>query len=1013
MGEDAVGAMSRLPGVKRAVGKALQYKAGRLGGVPDAYLPNDPATAGRVVTAMRPDKKSWLTEKLRPLVDLKNKLTRARESIPDTGEMAVANDVMRLLETQGGRVRGKAIDFLSEYSQHAANPDDISLLTLKLVAEDQRRGLSDPQGPQKLGYGLDPQGLDVWIAKLNGEIAKNPRVQAALQARTAAVTDLVQKLVANGAPKEWLDNVETYWHRQVSEYRDLDRQFGGGGKTLKKVSKPFMRARTQAETPGQSEAEWYDPSANWVQAEASWIKDAHQILDTAGLKQRVEQRYDILPALKDQAKQQGVDWQELVPSDHVRWVPEPGHTFHQAYTVTEKVAEGVQKLVYDDIGDLKPGQIQEAVALGRPQFEWVIPKGIAEHLDAIAKKKPEGALGAAINSIHQKWKQWVTAVNPKRSLPYGLSNFFGDVDPVVAAIPSSLSPANFKTTAKELWSDRVRHEGKSAALRRQIDNGVIGTGQTDIEVERLGRREDFDRLLPKEFSLTAIPGNMLKGYVDFVLATHSFREDLLRSMVERDYLRKLNSGARFSYGGSKREVIDALRRESGNEAAAAKLTLDLVGNYQDRSAGVKWLSRYIAPFARWTDINLRREPRLLWNLMREAYEQGGAGKAAAAGARRAAIRAPVTAVKTGLLAAKATAGFAGLYTAAMLWNNFRYPQLEKGLSEDDQSRPHLIIGVRSDGTPKLLRNFSALGAFTDFLGINKLAMLVPEYLQKKISGERLVKDVGWEVVNNGVQLLGPQVKTPFELATGKTYFPDVRHPRPSTPGETISGVMGVQDEFKEAKGRLLNTGERSRPGRFMSPFPAGTDIRRTALTDAYAWRTRFLESIGKASEVSGPRSKFAIIRESAQNADYEAFKEARKVYRDGDGGRDYEDFLNHLRGIDPLSDRLKDSDERKFLNEYLRPDQVERVREARHYAAELRHRLWWWYKQAVKEEDSPQEQREYAKQVREERQRLRSSIRSRPERQEGEKTAEFRERAQDARMQRERAKDELGMITQP
>lgn len=1011
--QEVVGAMARLPGIRLAVGKALKHQAGRLGGVPDAYLPNDPSVASRVVRAMRPDKTSWLAGKLKPLVALKNKLTRARESIPATGEMAVANDVFRKLEVQPGRMRSQAIDFMAEYSRPAANPDDISLLTLKLVAEDQRRGLSDPRGAQKLGYGLDPRALDVWIAKLNIEVAANPRVQAALQARNAAATDLVRKLVADGAPKEWLANVDAYWHRQVADYRDLEQRFGGGGKTLKKVKKPFTRARAPAEVPGVSEDEGYDPVANWVQAEGAWIKDAHQLLDASELRQQIEARYDILPALKATAEAQGVDWHEIIPAGNVRYVPEPGHTFYKAYTVGEKVAEGVQQLVYDDMGGLEPGQVREAVALGRPQFEWVIPEGIAEHLDSLAKKKPEGALGAAINSVHQKWKQWVTAVNPKRSLPYGLSNFFGDLDPVVAAIPSALSIDNFKTATRELWTDRVRHEGKSAALLRQLNNGVIGTGQTDIEVERLGRREDFDRLLPKEFSITAIPGNLARGYVDFQLAIHSFREDLLRSMVEREYLRKLNSGESVSYGGSKREVIDALRRDLGNEAASAKLTLDLVGNYQDRSAGVKWLSRYIAPFARWTDINLRREPRLLWNLMREAYEEGGAVGAAGAGVRRAAIRTPVTAVKTGLLAAKAVAGFSAMYTAGMLWNNFRYPELEKGLSEEDQSRPHLIIGVRSDGTPMLLRNFSALGAFADFLGIQKLAMLVPEYLQKKISGERLVQDVGWEVINNGVQLLGPQIKTPIELGTGKSYFPDIRYPRPSTAGETVSSVLGLRDEFKEIKGRLLKTGERSRPGRFMSPFPAGTDIRRTALTDAYAWRTRFLESIGKSSEFSGERSAFAVVRESGENADYEAFKEARQVYREGGGGRGYEDFLRHLRGMDPLSDRLSDPNERKFLNEYLRPDQVERVREARHYSKELEHRLWWWNRNLVMEEGTPEEQREYAKAVREQKQRLRQTIRSRPERQEGEKGAVFRERVQDKAMQRARAREELQMITVP
>lgn len=999
---DQLGAVANSFAMRAAVGRGQR---------PSTFadiLPDDPEMARRITNAYEPRQKNWLREFVEPIRDAWRAISRPRKEIPYTGKFGSVNDILRRFEGQDGHVTQAAVEAIAGWLKPLANDYDIKLFAFKINANDQVAGLRAKEGPQKLGYGADAKKLDAWQAKLDIAIAKNPRVQAALALRTAGVKKIVDALVANGAPAEWAKNAEHYYHREIAKYRDIV-QAGQRSRAFKETKKGFMRKRTLAEKPGVSEDESYDPNANYIESESAWLRDALETLDTAKLVEQMQKVADVLPRLKAEAKAAGKEWRDIIPKGHVRFVPPPGHTLFKTFSVSERIAAAIEKGTYQQL-NLKPSDVREVVALGKPQFEWVIPEELARHLDAMTRKAPEGAVGRMFNRVNQMWKQWNTTISPKRTGGYFASNAVGDIEPIIAVIPSALRPGNLATTWREMWRHRVRKEPMSPTLRRQGELQVTGTGQIETEVESLGKNRDFAHLIPRRFSLTKLPRRSLELYTDFLKSIHMFAEDFRRSAVDREFLRKMKAGEPFSYGGSRPEVIDAIRRELGDEYASAKLTSDLVGNYQDRSAPVQWSSRYLMPFARWTDINLRREPRIVSNLMREAYEQGGVKRAAAAGGIQAVRQTARAGIKTGLLAAEAAAFFSGVYTATWLWNNTLFRKEEDGLSEDDRTRPHLIIGTRSDGSPVVLRNLGALGAFLDFTGLQKLATLLPLYLEKKINGERLVKDVGWDVVNNAVSMVGPYYKLPVELATQKSYFPDVRHPREATTGELITGTLGLADEYKEIKGRVFNTGERARSGRFFSPFPAGTDARRSALGDAYAWRNRFLETIGRSNEGSYPRSAFKTIRESAANDDYEAFKEARLLYLRGEKPRTYEDFARHLDRMDPLDAALSDKDERKFINEYLRPDQVERVREARDYAFELKHRLWWWYKQAVEEQDDPNQKLLYERDVRKEKKRLRETLRQRLERQVPETTGHYRERAQAALTQREKAKKELQMM---
>ncbi len=118
----------------------------------------------------------------------------------------------------------------------------------------------------------------------------------------------------------------------------------------------------------------------------------------------------------------------------------------------------------------------------------------------------------------------------------------------------------------------------------------------------------------------------------------------------------------------------------------------------------------------------------------------------------------------------------------------------------------------------------------------------------------------------------------------------------------------------------------------------------------YDLREKYLRKKGKARPPFHGTSPFRNLREAGMANDFEAFKDARKVYLAS--GKGYENFVKSLNFLDPIASRLSDEDERKFEHEFLNDLQLRKLKVARDYAQRLRVRLWHMWNDAAKH-DTP------------------------------------------------------------
>jgi hypothetical protein len=164
----------------------------------------------------------------------------------------------------------------------------------------------------------------------------------------------------------------------------------------------------------------------------------------------------------------------------------------------------------------------------------------------------------------------------------------------------------------------------------------------------------------------------------------------------------------------------------------------------------------------------------------------------------------------------------------------------------------------------------------------------------------------------------------------------------------------------------LGSGERVRPGywdRFLGV--ATSDPRKAALGEMHDLSEKFRRRMGYAER--GERfgkSPIATMRAAASDGDYEAFRDARRVYL-ANGGK-YENFLKSIGNLDPIA-RLKgeedaegdtktvkaaDNLERRFVHNFLTAEQREKWAVSRDYARGLEVSLWKYWQDASEKDDA-------------------------------------------------------------
>jgi hypothetical protein len=610
---------------------------------------------------------------------------------------------------------------------------------------------------------------------------------------------------------------------------------------------------------------------------------------------------------------------------------------------------------------------------------------LADQLHSMEKPAAEGWVHETARDAQGLWKWW-TLLKPSSFIGYFLRNITGDLDALLAVRPQALKYVN--QASRELYHYYSGRLGITDSLRMARDLGVISSSLTAQELPRLKDLKIFNRLYGSKKQ------NPATQLFDQIKRWNEFRESTLRYAAFLDYKNEISRGKLKDYGGANPKTVDALRRVMGDDVAAAHLSRNLLGDYGNITELGQYLRSYILPFHSWSEVNLKRWPRMAMN----AYTSG-------------ALASKDNAVKAAALTGVALLRL-GTWTAMMAaWNHLMFGDEEKELGPNERANPHLILGRREDGSIRILRNTGALGDFLEWGGLNTMVSLWPQYQTGQISAEEMLKEMAKDPINKVAQGLGPAYKVLTEVGMGVSTYPDVANPQPVARDEAAANVLGLRDEYRAAKGLVQGEGYRARPHYLEKALGIGTvDPRREMLSEIHALRERFLKRKGRPSVSVMTISDFRPLREAAYAGDYEAFKEARDAYLAK--GNTLKKFVNSSRYLDPISNRLNDSDEQEFEQEFLGGPQRQRLLKVRDYAHQTQATLLAWWVRAAEESGDSAQQEEVADYIKKRRRTLLTTSRRQVELQPGEGASGFRARREEQKRRRVRAKAELEQLNQ-
>lgn len=855
--------------------------------------------------------------------------TRSQRFLPNTKRWGYANEWFRLLKNIPNNTSDEANRNIAAVVDPLGK-QQLQLFSRKVVIDNLASAV---ERGEPLRFGFENMAeIEQYQKQLDQLVENTPEVKQAVETRRAIVREIVERAVElNILDADALENSDTYYHQQVLDYVDASRGAGKVGPQIKK--KGFQRRRVKDVLSFDENLNY---NTSYIEAEHAWMRDALGQIALQESLATLNEKEGILDEVEADAKKRDVPVNVVLreKKGYRAWQPDPGNVFHLQFGVSDAIASAVFQGMGEEI-NLTAEDLQRLLSLDGKKPSYVLPEQIVDQLESMTRPRPDGPAGAIAKELMKMWKVW-TLLNPKRAIGYNLRNLTGDIDPVLGGAPGVLKFTGRAT--KELFNYHVRKRlSLSPQLRTARDLGVIGSSLTAQEIPSLKELAVFNRFYSSKLSAS----KMLGRYFDTVKKYTVWREDTLRYASFLYYRKKLRDGTLRNYGGAKKAVVDAIHKEMGVEEAAAHLARNLLGDYGNMTVMGEWLRTNAMPFYSWLEVNAKRWPKMFSNAVKSGLAKGS------------------TVFDKSLFSSLAVMQLGMLTFLMHLWNRLRFPDDEDDLSNYDRANPHIILGHNVDGTAVILRNTGALGDFLEWFGVNTLLSRWEQLQEGQISPGEVAKEMAKDPINKLYQGIRPDAKAAIEIPAGTSGFPDTFNPRSVDRDELAAGVLGLQDEWKWLKGKIFKDGSRARPHYFARLFGI-SDPRRNALYEIYDLRERFLK---KQNQDRLPRGDqiFKKMREAAIAEDYEAFKEAREKYVAKKG---FGNFKASLENLDPIARRLKDEDEERFANEYLTTPQREKLRLSRNYAGELRVRLYRWWLQASKEQDTPKQQSELSDQVR-------------------------------------------------
>jgi len=677
-----------------------------------------------------------------------------------------------------------------------------------------------------------------------------PNIEEALERRKEywnnIVKDYTEAMSEIGYDVSGRFTKENYFRHQVLEYVNAKQLAGSGGKAKVKTNRGYIKTRQ-----GTQKA----INEDYFQAEYEVLATMLYDKEVAQMLKRIDNNYGIKNDLMEQAKEKNAEirennkklameaikgnkeledtykelkgkekadfikqyagdeykeanftWKDFIPDDYEIWQPIPGKHMFTVNTVSETFAEAI---IQEALNELSPKDMRvgTALAIGQDKEQFVLPSRVAKSLDNTYNKlsSQDDIIHKILSYPMSLWKSWVLTVNPRQVVKYNLRNITGDIDGLMASAGiKAFNPKLVGRATKELFN-AMRYGKFTKDLLEFRNRG----GYSDLMyVQELGEiyetksfkiynQADTNSILRN--AIKKMPG--LKTYTDFTENATNWRESILRYsayLYFKEDLKK-NNGKPTYYGASTRERIDGLKTI---EDKAYQLSKDALGSYDEITEVGQALKKYLIPFHSWNEVNMKRYKRVFENTIADIKQQEEIGKQFLSGLGLVGY---IGIQGTKLIGKMAIRVF---FASALLmaWNRLVKPDDDDELPDDIKNTPHLTLGRDEKGN---IIYFSRLGALNEVLDWFNLDQIIPDL--KEIANERKTieeqaKDMAIAPLNKIVNSISPFIKTPVELLSNSSYYPDIRHPGTiRDKNYYIFNSLGLGEEYRRFAGLPTET----------------------------------------------------------------------------------------------------------------------------------------------------------------------------------------------------------------
>ena len=259
-----------------------------------------------------------------------------------------------------------------------------------------------------------------------------------------------------------------------------------------------------------------------------------------------------------------------------------------------------------------------------------------------------------------------------------------------------------------------------------------------------------------------------------------------------------------NWGASVKEEVLSIpaATEDGIRDRAFKMSNELLGAYDQVSLTGQALRDIFWPFYSWVEVNAKRYYRLIKN----GITEDGLGDFASRFLKGQLANVPYYSFKI----AKTYLLVNLLAMLIKAFNNLVWPDDEDKLSPDIRDKPHITLGHDSKGNVLYFDKVGALMDNLEWFGQDDSPFApfvndVKEIFNGRQTFTGFVMKLITSPINKVVSGINPLVKTPFELWTGKSLYPDFTHPRNIRDGwQYMAQSFGMSWPYKAITGKPVD-----------------------------------------------------------------------------------------------------------------------------------------------------------------------------------------------------------------